>query len=153
MEIAALVVSCLSALFTGWGVLYSRGLKHASDRSAEAAEESAIAARETTDIDKARRADELTEAERNRVVWSLRHIKKIRYRLTNHGTESAYGVQIDTGAARTDGNTNIEEFPAGHVESYLILQAMGASTDKMMVTWHHQPDLDDEPRQQELPVD
>lgn len=153
MELAAVVISCVSALFTGWGLWYSRGLKRAADRSAQAAEESASAARDTADIDMARRADELAEAERTRVVWSLALVGKDRYRLTNEGTEPAYGVEIDTNPVTPHGETSLDVFPAAHAESYLIPQTLGENTDRMTVTWHHQPDRSDEPRSKELPVD
>lgn len=129
-------LSCLAVLIAAGSLWYSRGLKLAADRSADAVE----AAEE-----RARKAEE-----RNRVDWSLQHIEKSRYALVNKGTETAHGVRVDSGELLAHGPIEIDEFSAGHAEPYIITRSMGTAMDRIVVTWHHKPDLSDEQQRKEL---
>ncbi|MBA0126321.1 hypothetical protein H0B56_12285 [Haloechinothrix sp. YIM 98757] len=146
------MVSLAALLISAGALWYSRGQKLAADRSARAAEESATAAAETADIDKARRAEELDNAERNRVVWRLEHTGDMWYRLINCGTESAYGVQIDAGELIVEEAGPFGEIASDGAEPLLLARSWASNADRIVVTWHHQPDLSDEPRYRELLV-
>ncbi|WP_019819463.1 hypothetical protein [Saccharomonospora saliphila] len=164
MEIAAFVVSCVAALISAGALWYSRGQKMAADRSAQAAErsagsaersemsaaQSAEAAAETAAIERARRADEVADADRSRVRWSLEDLGKDRWMLTNAGTDSAYGVRVSAGDVHIRGNVGLDEFPSDHAEPYIILRTFGSYTDRIEVTWHYRADLSDEQQRREL---
>lgn len=98
------------------------------------------------------RLDELAEAAQKRVKWSLEQVTKHKYRLRNDGTDSAYGVHIVGDIGGSGVITDIDEFPSGHAESYLLAITFGSTTDRLVVTWHDKPDRSDEPRRAELVV-
>lgn len=157
MEIAAFVVSCVAVLIAAGALWYARGQKEAADRSAKAAEgsevsaaKSAEAAAETAAIERARRADELADADRSRVRWSLVHVGREEWVLTNEGTDSAYGVRVSAGPVSIDGSVELDEFPSDHAEPYMVLRDMDAYTDRIEVTWHQRADLSDEQQRREL---
>lgn len=146
MDIASLVISGLSALAAGIAVLFARRSALASKRSADAAADMAT-------IDRERREEEVAEALRNRVRFKLEQVSRDSWVLTNVGTNSAYGVHVDTGDLHVDESAqyDFDEFPAGHPERYLLLRTMGTMTGHVLVTSHHQPDCSDEPpREQRL---
>jgi hypothetical protein len=141
MDVAALVISCLGlvvAVVAGW---YSR-------RSVTEAKRSADAAAEVADVDRARRADEVADAERRRVRFELVPEGGSAYVLQNVGTATAYGVHVDTGGLGfQDEVTDFEEFEADGEHRYLLTRTMDPDqADHVVVTWHHRPDRSDERR-------
>lgn len=148
MEIAALIVSILAVLISGWAAWYGRGQKLAADRSAAAAEVSAQEARRSSDhsaelaaIERARRAEEEEAADRELVEFRLIPHGSEVYMLVNGGTGAAYGVQVRLEGPNR-GAQEIAEFPAGHQEQYFLFHKRRATT----VTWHQRADLSDEAR-------
>lgn len=161
MEQVALVIAIVSAIAAVASaviaVIYGRGQKRAADRSASAADRSAVearrsadAAQETVQIERQRRADELVEAERRRVEFTLTFTGGNRYLLTNEGTNSAYNVHVDTQRRAPHGQVHEwPEFTDGMTESLLLSHSLNAP-DHIVVSWHVERDGSDEPRTKKL---
>jgi type II secretory pathway pseudopilin PulG len=96
MTVASFVISCVAVLAAIGAAWYGRGQKRAAEQSAVEAKRSADAAAEVTRIEQQRRAEEVTEADRRRVMFELVFHKGNSYLLRNEGTDSAYGVHVDT---------------------------------------------------------
>jgi hypothetical protein len=164
METASLVISIIAALFAGGAVWYARGAKKAA---ADAAEEAvtwyarsrwtigalgAIRAARGAKIAAADAAEEAVgyqgaEVEPGRVVVRLRHIGGISYRLVNDGTDTAYGVQVDTGELGVgEQETDYDELHSGQAVEFLLSPNLATTSRHVAVTWHERPDLSDEKR-------
>jgi hypothetical protein len=145
MDVAAFVISCLGlvvAVVAGW---YSH-------RSVAEAKRSADAAADVADVERARRADEVAEAERRRVRFELVPEGGQEYVLQNAGTDTAYEVHVDTGGLGfQDEVADFDEFEAGGEHRYLLARTMDPDqAEHVVVTWHHRPDRSDQPRSQRL---
>lgn len=166
MDVASFIVSVVSGFVALAALWYARSSATASGRSATAAERSAGAA-EGSERSAGRSADAAEEAlafqregerraaeaeERSRVVWSFDHFQRSAYVLRNAGTHTAYSVRVDVGEMLARGTTNFESFDAGHVEKYILSRSLGISTEMISITWHQDPDCQDEPRTERFPV-
>ncbi|KPM55688.1 hypothetical protein ACG83_10405 [Frankia sp. R43] len=148
MAIAAFVVACLALLASAASAWFARGQKHAADLAVAEAQRAADAAAETVRIEQARRADEVAEAERNRVRFEL--IPDIAsngatWYLQQAGTDTAYGVHVDTGDLLGSSGqvTTFNEFPAGDQQQLVLLRTTDTTTERIEVTWHQRPDHSD----------
>ncbi|MDX8036748.1 hypothetical protein SK803_41690 [Lentzea sp. BCCO 10_0856] len=152
MTVAAFVISCFGLLVACLAAWYGRGQKRAAEKSADEAKRSADAAVALAEVEAARRADELTESERGRVRFALEHERGQRYLLRNVGTDSAYGVHVDTGGLGVQGEvTDFEEFEAESEHRYLLAKTFnGNQADHVLVTWHLTEDRSDKPRSVKL---
>jgi len=169
MDVLALIVSALAALFAGGAAWYARGQKLAADqaareagRSADAAERSSHAAERSADA--AERSADATqeaieykraEAERDRVRFVLETLnrKTHRYLLRNEGTHSAYGVHMDAGEMPSeDKHRDFDEFKSLQAEGLVLIAYKGSGKTYIEVTYHLLPDRSDEPRRASLPV-
>ncbi|WIV52851.1 hypothetical protein [Amycolatopsis nalaikhensis] len=148
MDIASFAISCLAAVAAAAAVWYGRGQKRAADRSAAEAKRSADAAAEMTEIERARRADEVSDADRRRVRFELMHEGGHAYLLRNAGSDAAYGVRVDTGGLGTVGEVEeFDEFESGREHRYLLSRTIDPDeAEHVVVTWHHRPDRSDERR-------
>jgi hypothetical protein len=137
----ALVVACIAA----W---YARRQTRAAEHSAAEARRSADAAAEMTQIEQDRRATEIAEADRNRVRFALDHERGQVYWLRNVGTDTAYGVHVDTEGLGTAGEVeDIEEFSPDDAYRYFLSLTLDCDgTERVVVTWHHRQDRSDQPR-------
>ncbi|GAA5115992.1 hypothetical protein GCM10025762_31640 [Haloechinothrix salitolerans] len=144
MTIAAFVIACLSALGTLGAVWYAR-------RAVAEARRSADAAKDVADIERARRADEVAEADRQRVKFRLLHRTKDSYVLRNAGTDSAYGVHVDTGGLGVPGEiTHFDEFGADEEQPFILSRSLGQGPVHVVVAWHMRPDRSDSPQTAKL---
>ena len=140
METASFVISIIAALFAGGAVWYARGAKIAAADSAREAKRSADAAEEAVGY-------QGTEVEPGRVVVRLRHVGGISYRLVNDGTDTAYGVQVDTGELGIgEQDTAYDELHPGQAEVFFLSPDLATTSRHVTVTWHERPDLSDEKR-------
>lgn len=148
MTIASFVISCLAAVAAVAAVWYGRGQKRAADLSAAEAKRSADAAAEVAEIERARRADELAESERGRVRFELVPEGGQAYLLRNAGTDTAYGMHVNTGGlGYEDETTDFDEFEAGSEHRYLLVRTFDQDlAEHVVVTWHHRPDRSDQLR-------
>ena len=144
MTIASFVISCLAVLVAGIALWYARGQKVAAEQSAIQAKRSADAAADIVRIEQERRAEEVAEAERNRVRFKLISVGRMRYLLHNQGTDSAYGVHVDGGEQVVEGGDEpeIDEFPADDHREYFFDAAPGEPR-RIEVSWHLNPDCSD----------
>ena len=137
MEIAAFVVSVIALGFSGWALWYKRRETHAAEDAAREAQRAADAAQEAVSYQR-------DEIERSRVRWELEPLGHGEGLLHNHGTHPAYGVRIEPGEGLgIDGNLSIDEFPDGHAEPYIFMPS-ASSDNKIVVTWHNEPDRSDQ---------
>ncbi len=145
MTVAAFVTSCLGLIVAGLAAWYGRGQKRAAELSAAEAKRSADAAAEVAEVEKARRADEVAEAERRRVSFVLSHKGGHQYLLRSVGTDSAYGVHVDTGGLGfPDEVTEFEEFAAGDEHRYTLTRTTAPElAERVVVTWHQRADRSD----------
>jgi hypothetical protein len=159
MEIASFVIACVSALGTLFASLYARGQKKAAvasaaiaDAAKEEARRAADAAAEMAEIERARRAEEVTAAERDHVRFILEPVGGPRYLLRNDGTASAFGVHVETGDLAYEGHVaDIEEFPAGDCREYFLERSVATGPDAhVLVTWYRHRDRSDMRRSQKL---
>ncbi|MDX8053696.1 hypothetical protein SK571_30360 [Lentzea sp. BCCO 10_0798] len=152
MTVAAFVISCFGLLVACVAAWYGRGQKRAAERSAEEAKRSADAAVALAEVDAARRAEEVAESERKRVRFVLEHHDGDVYLLQNVGTDSAYGVHIDTGGmGDQDEVVDFDEFQADSEHRlFLAVTFDGGQADHVVVTWHHTEDRSDKPRSVKL---
>lgn len=152
MEIASFVIACVSATGALWAVWYARAQKTIAVRATEEAKRSADAAADVAAIERERRAEEVAEADRQRVRFVLEHEHGHAYRLHNLGTDTAFGVHVDTGGMGVqDEVTDIDEFPSGDAPRYLLARTMDPSqADYVLVTWHHLADRSDPRRSARL---
>lgn len=148
MTVAAFVISCFGLLVACLAAWYGRGQKRAAEKSADEAKRSADAAVALAEVEAARRAEEVAESERGRVRFVLEHEGGQRYLLQNVGTDSAYGVQVDTdGMGFQDEVTEFEEFEAQTEHRYMLARTMEtAGNAQVIVTWHLKEDRSDESR-------
>ena len=148
MDVAAFVISCLGlivAITAGW---YSH-------RSVAEAKRSADAAAEVAEVERARRADEVADAERRRVRFDLVPDGGSAYVLRNAGTDTAYGVHVDTGGMGLDDEVvEFEEFESGREQRYWFVRKGGPEGSKqpqhIVVTWHLRPDRSERSRSAKL---
>lgn len=155
MTVASFAISCLSFAVAVVAVWYGRGQKRAADLSAAEARRSADAAAEVADIERARRVDEVADADRRRVGFKLVYAGGSAYVLRNTGTDAAFGLHVDTGGlGLEDEITDFEEFEAGREERYFLNRRGGSAGLQqgrhVIVTWHNHPDQSDKRRSQEL---
>jgi hypothetical protein len=130
METASFVISIIAALFAGGAVWYARGAKKAA---ADAAEDAV--------------GYQGAEVEPGRIVVRLRHIGGISYRLVNDGTDTAYGVHVDTGELGVgEQDTDYDELHSGQAVEFLLSPNLATTSRHVTVTWHERPDLSDEKR-------
>jgi len=140
MTIAAFVIACMSALGTLGAVWYAH-------RAVSEARRSADAANDVADIERARRADEVAEADRQRVKFRLLHRTKDAYVLQNAGTDPAYGVHVDTGGLGVHGEiTDFAEFDADEEQQFILSRSLGQEPSHVVVAWHMRPDRSDPPQ-------
>lgn len=147
MVIAAFVVACLSVVLALASVWYAH-------RAIAEAKRSADAAAEVTGIERERRAEEVADAERRRVVFDLTRTGDAQYVLRHAGTDTAYGVHVDLGGRRFAGpSADIDEIESGEELVYVLSRGLGRSiSDYMVVSWHHQQDRSDPRRSMKLLV-
>jgi hypothetical protein len=100
-------------------------------------------------IEQERRAEEVAEADRLRVCFELEHQRGQAYLLRNAGTDSAYGVHVETGGMVARGEVDFDEFPTGEAHKYVLARSWGGP-DHIVVTWHHRSDRSDSPRSMKL---
>ncbi len=152
MTVAAFVLSCLGLVVAVVAAWYGRGQKRAAELSAAEARRSADAASEVAEVERARRADEIAEAERRRVRFELVPVGGQVYLLRNVGTDTAYGVHVNTGGLGfQDEVTDFEEFEADREHRYFLARTMDPDlAEHVVVTWHHRPDRSDERRTAKL---
>ncbi len=148
VTIAAFVISCLGLVFAGIAVWYGRGQKRAADLSAAEAKRSADAAAEMAEVERARRTEEIAEAERRQVRFDLLAEGGRAYVLVNLGTDTAYGVHVDTGGLGAMGEvTDFEALEPGDQHRYFLIRTGDPDlAGHVVVTWHHRPDQSDERR-------
>jgi hypothetical protein len=144
MAIASFVISCLGFVVAAVAVWYGRGQKRAAEVSAAEAKRSADAAAEIAEVERARRADEVADADRSRVLFELERVGRDAYVLRNSGTNTAYGVHVDTGGMGLDDETaDFQEFESGREERYWLIRKGGPEGSKqpkhIVVTWHNSP--------------
>lgn len=151
MTIASFVISCVAVLVAVGALWYARGQKLAAENSALEAKRSADAAAALVEIESERRTEEVDEANRLRVQFNLVHHNKSAYLLRNDGTDSAYGVHVDSPDLIARGDFDFAEFTAGEAHKFILGRSMG-SADHITVTWHHEPDRSDSPRSVKLYV-
>jgi len=121
MTIASFVISCLAAVAAVAATWYGRGQKLAADWAAAEAKRSADAAAEVTEIERARRAVEVADADRRRVRFELMPDGNHAYLLRNVGTDTAYGVHVETGGMGTvEEAQGFDEFEAGSKHRYFL---------------------------------
>jgi hypothetical protein len=105
------------------------------------------------EVERARRADEVVDADRRRVQFTLIQESGERWLLQNTGTDSAYGVHIDTGGlgGYQDEVTDFEQFESSRGHRLWLARTMASDqSDHVTVTWHHRPDRSDEQRSMKL---
>ncbi|HEY0641263.1 MAG TPA: hypothetical protein VGD67_26845 [Pseudonocardiaceae bacterium] len=158
MTVAAFVVSCLAVAVSVAAAVIAHQQRRIGDRSAAAAEASLREARrasqaavELAEIEAARRAEELAAAEANRIRFDLQYRTGEQYRLVHLGTQTAYGVKVDTQDQGVLGErVDFDEFPAGDFHDYVLAPTDQVENQPVEVTWHELPDLSDEPQRQLL---
>ena len=152
MTVAAFVISCFGLLVACLAAWYGRGQKRAAEQSAAEAKRSADAAVALAEVEAARRADEVEESERGRVRFVLVHERGQRYLLRNDGTDSAYGVHVDTGGLGVQGEvTDFNEFEADTEHRYVLVTIFNRDqADHVLVTWQLKADRSDNPRSVKL---
>ena len=145
MTIASFVISCLAAVAAVIAVWYGRGQKRAADRAAAEARRSADAAAEVTEIERARRADEVADTDRRRVRFELIPEGGHAYLLRNVGTDTAYDVRVETGGMGAVGEVeDFDEFEAGSKHRYFLARTSDpGQAEHVVVTWQHRQDLSD----------
>jgi hypothetical protein len=116
------------------------------------AKRSADAAAEVVDIERARRADEVADTDHRRVRFELVPEDGQAYLLRNAGTDTAYGVHVDTGGLGYDDETkDFDEFEPDDEYRYLLSRTMdSAQSEHVVVTWHRLPDRSDARRSAKL---
>jgi hypothetical protein len=140
--LAAAVIAALALGVSIWSAVIAR-------RSASAADKSAEYAGEVAAIERARRADEVAEADRQQVQFRLQHVQSKLYLLTNAGTGTAYGVTVDLGDPGNRPRTHDalpDVFPERYAVEVLLLQP-----GPVTVQWHNREDRSDERRSRVLP--
>lgn len=151
MSVAAFVISCLGLVVAGRAVWWALGQKRAADRSADEAKRSADAAAEVAEIERARRGDEIVDAERRRVCFEFGRAGGRSYVLRHGGTDTAYGVHVDTGKLGVPNDVrDFAEWPAGEAQPFRFFKMDQVTADEVVVTWHHRPDQTDPPQDQKL---
>jgi hypothetical protein len=146
MTVASFVSSLLALVVAVVAVWYGRGQKRAADLSAAEAKRAADAAAEVAEIERARRADEVADADRRRVRFVLVPAGSQAYVLRNAGIDTAYGVHVDArGWGLEDEVTDFEEFESGSEQRYWLIRKGGGAdqAEHVLVTWHHRPDRSD----------
>jgi hypothetical protein len=155
MTIASFVIACLSALGTCIAIWYSRGQKHAADKSATEAKRSADATAEAVEIERERRVEELAEADRGRVNFQLVPQGQHAYLLCNKGSGIAYGVHVDVQDVRTINDVELvfdfEEFRDGESQPFNLFKILGSPGD-IRVTWYQLSDCTDAQRSKKINV-
>ncbi|GAA3012878.1 hypothetical protein [Actinokineospora diospyrosa] len=148
MTVAAFVLSCLGFAVAVLAAWFAHGQKKAAESAAVEAKRSADAAEAVAAVERERRAEEVADAARRRVVFGLLQFGGRQFALRNSGTDTAYGVHVDTGGLGIqDEVVDFEEFEAGHEEAYIFARTMNPEqASHIVVTWHLQPDRSDEPR-------
>lgn len=142
----------LSFLVTAAMLWNSRGQKHAAARSAHADAEVAR-------IEWERRAQEVADTERQRVLFELippvwgdggtksrsRSRRDDEYVLRHVGTEIAHGVRVDPQGLIAEGDLEFASFAPGEERLLLLLPtAREPGTGYLGVTWHHLADRSDQ---------
>jgi hypothetical protein len=148
VTVASFVISCLAVIVAAGAVWYARGQKRAADHAVDEAKRSADAAAEMATIERHRRAEEIAAADSRRVRFELLHEGSAAYLLRNIGTDTAYGVHVDTEGLGTAGEIeDFEEFSPDDAHRYLLSTTHECDgTERIVVTWHHRLDRSDEPR-------
>jgi sucrose-6-phosphate hydrolase SacC (GH32 family) len=78
------------------------------------------------------------------VTWSLTHVDRSRYLLTNTGRETAYAVRCTADFVTDDASW--DHIAGGEAVEFFAGRTYGDTDDRVTVTWHRVPDLnDDEP--------
>ena len=149
MTVASFVLSCFALVVAGIAVLYAHRQTRAAEQSAAESKRSADAAADMAKIEQERRAEEVAEAERHRVRFELEHQSRSAYLLRNVGTDSAYGVNVETEVLVSRGEVDFDEFRAGDAHKYLLTSTWGGP-DHIVVSWHHRPDRSDVPQSTKL---
>ncbi|KPM55904.1 hypothetical protein CcI49_22335 [Frankia sp. CcI49] len=144
MATVAFVVACLAVVAAGFSAWYGRGQKRAADLAATEARRAADAAAEAVRIEQARRADEVADAEHRRVRFKLVPTggqSGSLHLLRNTGTDTAYGVHIDTGDLRVANQTlDFDEIKADTEHTLYLARTMRTTTDRIEITWSRSPD-------------
>ncbi|MGI5506432.1 hypothetical protein [Lentzea sp. CA-135723] len=152
MTVAAFVISCLGFVVACVAAWYGRGQKRAAENAAAESKRSADAAVALAEVEAARRADELAESERRRVRFVLEPDGRDRYLLRNVGTDSAYGVHVNTGGMGVqDEVTDFDEFESDREQRFFLVSTYDPEQEEhIVVTWHYKEDRSDEPRSVKL---
>jgi hypothetical protein len=131
MTVASFVISAVALVVAAVAAWYGRGQKRTADRSAAEAKRSADAAAEVAAIERGRRADEVADADRRRVCFELVSEGNHAYLLRNTGTDTAYGVHVDTGGmGLEDEIADFEEFESGREQRYWFIRKGGPEGSK-----------------------
>ena len=119
---------------------YARRQALASEDSARESTRSADAAQEVVSYQR-------DEVEHSRVDFVLESSGGEAHTLSHRGTDIAYGVNVDAGDLRIDGEVyDFEEFPPGHSERIYLSPSRATVTSHVTVSWHQVPELSDERR-------
>ncbi|WP_436493204.1 hypothetical protein [Actinokineospora sp. HUAS TT18] len=153
MAVTSLIISILSALLTAGAVWYARGQRNAADKASEAAVRAAAAAAESVELQRLSENRASDAAERGKIDWKLDLVSGQRYILRNAGTHSAFGVHVEQGAVKVEGNeTDFPEFPSNHGVELVLAKSYGQVNGPIVITWHANPTLSDKEERQEVPV-
>lgn len=140
MDIAALVLSLIAIGISALAARYARRQALASEDSARESTRSADAAQEVVSYQR-------DEVEHSRVDFVLEPSGGEAHTLSHRGTDIAYGVNVDAGDLRIDGEVyDFEEFPPGHSERIYLSPSRATVTSHVTVSWHQVPELSDERR-------
>jgi hypothetical protein len=146
MDIAAFVLSLIAIVISVFAAWYARRQALAAEDSARDSTRSADAAQEVVSYQR-------DDVERSRVVFVLEPSGGDTHMLSHQGTDIAYGVHVDAGGLRVDGEVyDFEEFPPGQAERIYLFPSLASVTSHVTVSWHQVPDLSDERRTARLYV-
>lgn len=136
-------LAAIVAIGAAW---YARGQKRAAEQPAAEAKRFADATATMATIEQERRAEEVADAQRNRVRFVLDHEGGSRYLLRNAGTDTAYGVHVDTKrrGITVGEDEDFEEFPSGDAHrSVLPGGGLNTHAGHIVVTWYCRQDRSD----------
>jgi hypothetical protein len=146
MDIAAFVLSLIAIGISAVAAGYARRQALSSEDSAREITRSADAAQEVASYQR-------DDVEHSRVDFVLAHFGDAAHMLSHLGTDIAYGVNVDAGDLRVDGEMyDFKVFPPGHAEPIYLSRSMATVTSHVTVSWHQVPDLSDEKRTRYLYV-
>ena len=130
VEIAALIISGLSAFFSFKQVKAAENQNAISKDSLKNSEEQTNIMRKNSEIPYVS-------------PWRIEHVRGDTYVLINDGTNIEYDVHIEPPQPSiSEGSFDFEKFRPRSSESFMITLAMGATHD-LIVSWRHDPNKQD----------